>query len=222
MRCQVLIPGFTSIYEAIPYELTIDWKTFVNLLVRLYVGGVSEVSRRFKMAADRPHPLLSFGIDGSRKQEQTWYAIDYCKYIISAIVVTVIVAPAAVIVVMIVFDNFLERLNCLPILSEEPSLLCHVENLEPSIRQSGIYQLRRCWACWAHDTQPSISSLLSSMGVYCQRRWLSSLSCDLPFDAKPKHRHRDNIKIITLKVRRLISSSANIVVGDFLSFGSVI
>lgn len=79
---QVLIPGFTSMYEAIPYELTIDWKTFVNLLVRLYVGGVSEVSRRFKMAADRPHPLFSFGIDGSRKRERTWHAIDIIIVII--------------------------------------------------------------------------------------------------------------------------------------------
>lgn len=46
MDCQ---PGLISKYVATPYESTIDWKTEVNLLVLLYVGGACEVSMRFRI-----------------------------------------------------------------------------------------------------------------------------------------------------------------------------
>lgn len=41
--------GFISRYDATPYEFTMSWKIWVNLLVRLYVGGISSVSITFSI-----------------------------------------------------------------------------------------------------------------------------------------------------------------------------
>lgn len=54
--------------------------------------------------------------------------------------VAAVIVAAVVIIAVIAFATFLERLNCLPIPFEEPSVLYPGEYLEPNIRQSGIYQ----------------------------------------------------------------------------------